>query len=195
MEDLLSQGGSLAAGSWCCSSPACDLPTCPDDALQPSDPSPATTTSEDSQTSSSPTSMSLLTTPTAATTSQTTESQLSSSPSSSLLSTPSATHTPESSSEGHHQLSTAAIAGISVGATILGIIIIVLAFLLIRRRYIARGAASVPYRNPFSSNGEPKLIDAERFMTGRPPSYQNPNGLTPVSPYSRLRLILSCADM
>ncbi|KAI1410776.1 hypothetical protein F5Y13DRAFT_191853 [Hypoxylon sp. FL1857] len=78
------------------------------------------------------------------------------------------TNIPQSHNEEYHRLSAAAIAGISVGSTVVGIFLFTIVFLRVRRRYIAKRMASVPSRSPFAD--EPR--GAEKFMVDHP-SWRN----------------------
>ncbi|KAI0140131.1 hypothetical protein F4776DRAFT_578835 [Hypoxylon sp. NC0597] len=74
------------------------------------------------------------------------------------------TTTTQSSTRESTRLSTAAIAGISAGSTVAGILILTIVSLLIRRRYIAKRMASMPSSSPFAGQSQ----GAEKFMMDHP---------------------------
>ncbi|KAI1137022.1 hypothetical protein F5Y05DRAFT_419889 [Hypoxylon sp. FL0543] len=163
----------------CCSVEACDLDGCPDEDQQ-ADPTTRTTKNPTISTLTFPTetyttdvgyytdksSTSSTTEPSTHTLADTTPTSRSTSSSSpfSHPTAPLSSTTPQNNIGGSPQLSTAAIAGISAGGTILGILILTVVSLLIRRRCIAKRMASLPPTAPFAEQPQ----EAEKFMEDHP---------------------------
>ncbi|OTB01535.1 hypothetical protein M426DRAFT_215184 [Hypoxylon sp. CI-4A] len=131
----------------CCSEPACDLDTCPANALDPKQSAPSTESPSPSTTAVSPSnSMATIT-----------------------LSPPATTSTNPVAAPSHeesHRLPTAAIVGISIGATVLTLLLLLIAGLLIRRRRIAKRNAAIPPSAPFACEDSSSF--AEKFMMDHP---------------------------
>ncbi|KAI0838963.1 hypothetical protein F5Y06DRAFT_296120 [Hypoxylon sp. FL0890] len=164
----------------CCSVGACDLEGCPDEDQQATQPFSTTTVACITPTTSSltiptetyttdigydPDKTSAGSTTKSLTHSLTTTSNLPSPSSPFLQSTaPTNTTTPQSYTGGSATLSTAAIAGISAGGTILGIFLLTIVSLLIRRQCIAKRMASLPSTSPFADVSQ----GADKFMEDHP---------------------------
>ncbi|KAI1763436.1 hypothetical protein GGR53DRAFT_367388 [Hypoxylon sp. FL1150] len=155
----------------CCSESACDTPDgCPDDAKQPDDPTPTSTTDDASEATPTTTSKtlkpsatmgSIIVTPEPTTDGSRTTIQIATPP---LSSPPAQTSSPQGDADTGSPLSTAAIAGICVGGTVLAMFILLIISLRIRRHRIAKRHAS----SASASADYSDAAFAEDFMRDHP---------------------------
>ncbi|KAI4869335.1 hypothetical protein F4820DRAFT_463800 [Hypoxylon rubiginosum] len=167
----------------CCSEPACDLGGCPDDAAPPGDDPAPTSTTRRTHIGTSPTSLPTESAAASATSTadptaggssgtaiETATPSLLPSPSTPTdpTSTSAASQSSSSSSEAGTHLSTAAIAGICVGGTVLVMFALLLVSLRIRRRRIAkRHASSAGVRYSDTAYAENFMKDHPSMVQGR----------------------------